>query len=410
MANILNNSGYTVGRIESNGDVRNSSGYTIGRVESNGDVRDDSGHTVGRIESNGDVRSSSGYTVGRVESNGDVRDDSGYTVGRAESVAGGAAFLLLEQLSNSQSDHRSSSRPIEIKEPEGCLGMLGAYFVLLLKSNWGGRIGIIIGVVMAIVMFFHEKNNSLSFDYNALFSSIVFGIIISLVLGTAGAFIAMIINYIRNMSATGKKILLFLFSLVLLAVIIMAAMLAYTVHTKNAEKKMEKAVEKVEEAEEATKSPGFKTVKMPDGKVWMAENLNIETGKSACYDNKPENCQKYGRLYDWKTAMKACPSGWHLPGSNEWETLANNIGSNVGKKLKSKDSWNGTDEYGFSALPGGLNASGKFSGTGSIGLWWSATEHDAGNALRYIIDGSHDNMDKLHNDKARSLSVRCIQD
>jgi len=152
----------------------------------------------------------------------------------------------------------------------------------------------------------------------------------------------------------------------------------------------------------------YKTIKIGT-QTWLTENLNYEAKGSTCYDNKPENCQKFGRLYNWNTAKKICPEGWHLPSDSEWEKLVSNAGTNPGKKLKS-NSWSGTDDYGFAALPGGLNAGGKFSGGGSIGLWWSATEHDAGNALRYIMDGSHDNVDKFHNDKARLLSVRCVKD
>jgi uncharacterized protein (TIGR02145 family) len=151
----------------------------------------------------------------------------------------------------------------------------------------------------------------------------------------------------------------------------------------------------------------YKTVKIGE-QTWMAENLNYNAKGSKCYDNKPENCAKYGKLYNWATAKEACPSGWHLPSDSEWETLANKVGSNAGEKLKSNE-WGGTDDYGFSAQPGGLEAGGKSSGAGSIGLLWSATEHDAKNALRYIMDGNHGNMEKFQNDKARLLSVRCLQ-
>ena len=65
----------------------------------------------------------------------------------------------------------------------------------------------------------------------------------------------------------------------------------------------------------------YKTVKMPGLKVWFAENLNYAAEGSKCYDNEEENCQKYGRLYDWATALKACPKGWHLPSKEEWDGL-----------------------------------------------------------------------------------------
>jgi hypothetical protein len=57
---------------------------------------------------------------------------------------------------------------------------------------------------------------------------------------------------------------------------------------------------------------------MPDGKVWMTENLNYQTADSWCYDDSAANCETYGRLYTWEAAKKACPAGYHLPSNQDW--------------------------------------------------------------------------------------------
>jgi len=118
--------------------------------------------------------------------------------------------------------------------------------------------------------------------------------------------------------------------------------------------------------------------------TWMGENLNYAAEGSKCYDNDAGNCEKYGRLYNWATAKTACPTGWHLPSDDEWTTLENTVGgrSTAGTKLKSAEGWNkggnGTDDYAFSALPGGYgNSDGNFNTAGGYGYWWSSTEGDA---------------------------------
>ncbi|MDR2970748.1 MAG: fibrobacter succinogenes major paralogous domain-containing protein [Bacteroidales bacterium] len=161
----------------------------------------------------------------------------------------------------------------------------------------------------------------------------------------------------------------------------------------------------------------YRTVKI--GKLtWMAENLNYATGSSLCYDDDESNCQKYGRLYVWDAAMSACPAGWHLPTREDWNNLVENAGGDVaGTKLKSKSSdWNGTDNFGFSALPGGYRLTDGFSGAGSNGGWWNATEYDAGNAWRRSMRSDDEYVDEynkiiVHNySKALGLSVRCVRE
>jgi uncharacterized protein (TIGR02145 family) len=151
------------------------------------------------------------------------------------------------------------------------------------------------------------------------------------------------------------------------------------------------------------------------GKTWMAENLNFAAEGSKCYRNNAEYCEKYGRLYNWTTALKACPAGYHLPSDGEWTMLENAVGGKdiAGTKLKSTDGWdedgNGTNDFGFSALPGGLGgADNYFSDAGSDGYWWSATEINAYNA--WIRDMYSYVRDSKYFRKGNLFSVRCVQD
>jgi uncharacterized protein (TIGR02145 family) len=153
----------------------------------------------------------------------------------------------------------------------------------------------------------------------------------------------------------------------------------------------------------------------------MAENLNFDCPGSKCYGNDPKNADKYGRLYDWETAKKACPPGWHLPSKEEWQILVDYAGSDkvAVKKLKAKSGWNengnGTDQYGFSALPGGGGYyGGRFNFVGSNGHWWSSSareDEDYGDSAysRGMYYGS--NFAQLYSSlKTNLCSVRCLQD
>ena len=165
----------------------------------------------------------------------------------------------------------------------------------------------------------------------------------------------------------------------------------------------------------------YKIVKIGN-QTWMAENLNYDASDSKCYGNQPANCTKYGRLYNWATAKTACPSGWHLPSDAEWDILVTYAGGSytAGGKLKATSGWNrfiifisgnGTDEYGFSALPGGDGGSdGLFSNVGDNGLWWSATEGDANDAwIRNMCYNSSNVYRYYPYSKSILFSVRCVQ-
>jgi uncharacterized protein (TIGR02145 family) len=159
----------------------------------------------------------------------------------------------------------------------------------------------------------------------------------------------------------------------------------------------------------------YKTIEI-GAQTWMAENLNYDVSGSVCYDNNPANCAIYGRLYDWATALTVCPDGWHLPTDAEWTVLTNYIDglSTAGTKLKATYGWNqngnGTDNYGFAALPGGYGYSGNFSSAGNGGSWWSASEDDVGGAYSRYMSYGYENVSAYNSDKTGLFSVRCVKD
>jgi len=152
--------------------------------------------------------------------------------------------------------------------------------------------------------------------------------------------------------------------------------------------------------------------------TWMAENLNYNASGSWCYyDNGYSMCNTFGRLYDWETAMTVCPSGWHLPSNDEWEVLVDFAGgkSVAGGKLKAASGWNrggiGTDDFGFSALPGGYRyPDGGFGNAGNVGYWWTATEDSSGLAYYWYMYYDYDLVYERNDGKNDGFSVRCIAD
>jgi uncharacterized protein (TIGR02145 family) len=181
-----------------------------------------------------------------------------------------------------------------------------------------------------------------------------------------------------------------------------------------------------------------------NGQVWMKKNLDVAVAGSKCYEDDDSNCAKYGRLYNWATAMGLdascnssscasqiqpkhrgiCPEGWHIPSNAEWDALATYIEGDKGctycdaKHLKASSGWNengnGTDEFEFAALPGGGGTSnGDFNYAGYRGLWWSASEKSANIAYFRDMDLDYDGGDGtfLGSDgKDFLFSVRCVRD
>ena len=166
----------------------------------------------------------------------------------------------------------------------------------------------------------------------------------------------------------------------------------------------------------------YKTVVI-GSQTWMAENLNYHIGKSYsyCYDNDVNNCAKYGLLYTWAAAKKACPRGWHLPTKTEFETLFNTVvgESEVGVMLKSTSGWgeydringNGTDAYSFSALPAGYrDSNGVYGLEGYYAYFWSSTEDRYGRACNVFLCYNYDAAYLGYGSENFWFSVRCVKD
>jgi len=143
--------------------------------------------------------------------------------------------------------------------------------------------------------------------------------------------------------------------------------------------------------------------------------MEATTGGYCWYKNDPDTYGAYGALYNWNTVVDAkglCPSGWHIPGDNEWIKLSNFLGgaSLAGEKLKasSTDSipWNGTNSSGFTALPVGFRIlDGYFSRFQNIAHFWSSS-----NNIAYTLENWNSNINRIDDaNPVLGYSVRCLK-
>lgn len=177
----------------------------------------------------------------------------------------------------------------------------------------------------------------------------------------------------------------------------------------------------------------YRTVKIGD-QIWMAENLNYETTSSWTNDSLDKDGSIYGRFYTIDASKKACPDGWHVPTSDEFDELRENVGGIglAGKNLKTTSGWdkseegkdgNGTDKYCF-----GIKASGKSSnkedgvyGVGKYAQLWTSTTFirpeydnygnrtDRGRKGYYLPFTSSDSIQIESNDLTYAWNIRCLK-
>ena len=153
--------------------------------------------------------------------------------------------------------------------------------------------------------------------------------------------------------------------------------------------------------------------------------MHLHVDDSADIDacDEGQSLAAYGRLYNWYAVDDArglCPSGWHVPTDGEWTELEDYITSQgfagtEGTALKSTLGWsgggNGTDDFGFSALPGGYRnlGIGYFYEAGSLGNWWSSSHYGG---IPWLRDLLYNNPGILRNaySPRYGVSVRCLRD
>ena len=190
----------------------------------------------------------------------------------------------------------------------------------------------------------------------------------------------------------------------------------------------------------------YKTVTIGN-QTWMAENLklnyNVGSAKSWCgggSGNNEGDCNKYGRLYTWAAAMDSaaiysyagedcgygkrcparwkprgiCPQRWHLPSKAELDELVEAVGGSsvAGTMLRSTSGWdhneNGSDLYGFTALPTGVRYPTYFDHTGLLTSFWGSTEDDI-YAVIVIDFGAHPSASVGRGIKSNGSPIRCLK-
>ena len=163
-------------------------------------------------------------------------------------------------------------------------------------------------------------------------------------------------------------------------------------------------------------------IKKYNDQIWMKENLKVTSDqegnpiKAFFPNNVLGNVENFGMLYDFETACKVCPKGWHLPTYEEWIKLTYFIGHNSGDILKDTLYWKNinqriSNKSGFSIRPAGYGNSGEFDNFfGTHAIFWSATKVDSHFVWGFILDEKSDTIRKAPQHPTYAFSVRCIKD
>ncbi len=177
--------------------------------------------------------------------------------------------------------------------------------------------------------------------------------------------------------------------------------------------------------------------------IWMVENLKVThyrngdpipnvtdetewdtlTAGAYCnYGNNENNAKIFGRLYNWHAVndtRRLAPEGWHIATETEIRELIAYVGAEdvAGSRLKESGTahWkspntNATNQFGFTALPGGTFTGLGFAHLGESGDLWSSTEFPAEYAYYLCLSNSTGRAFVSFQDKTIGCAVRCIKD
>lgn len=171
----------------------------------------------------------------------------------------------------------------------------------------------------------------------------------------------------------------------------------------------------------------YKTVNIGN-QLWMAQNLNYEDNniESFCYSNNDLYCHTFGRFYPWNSAMKACPSGWHLPSDNEWKELEISLGMAENDAIRKGESYfrgiplgkklHEDEVIGFKLLYTGyaFHVSGDiydYWGKEMYTCFWTSTKTELNTAYfrQFYIRKEGIKRDDTR-DLKKGFTVRCVKD
>lgn len=131
-------------------------------------------------------------------------------------------------------------------------------------------------------------------------------------------------------------------------------------------------------------------------KIWMIDNLAFDIpDSSACYDGDSLNCEKYGRLYPFEQAKRACPEGFRTATDEDFESLS---AADVA-------------DFAVTVVFGGyFNQNGICALAGEGTYFWTSSEEDASRGFVRNLFADANSLEKASVDKKFGLSVRCVQE